>query len=699
MSNALVIGTNEGIVALVHFTEGLEMRPAKRLFTYAALGATAIVPLGTSIAPVNHSWGNSGVPNRFETRSLVSASAPVPVTFFGQHLAHPSDMVLCGGSLWVTDPVANSVVVLDPSSGRTNRHLSGATIGINKPRRIACTGGTVWVAGRGPNVTQLAASTGLQLLRVVVPTVAISDWIGDLHASGSTVWVDNSNSNKIFRIDATSGAVSAVQDAQSKVSTPSIMTSDGTSLFVAGDMGNSLRSSLATVSMSTSTVTSVLQNPHIGFGTLSSDPLAGPSAISTSGSGVWVANFSGNSISAFANSDQSLLMNIAGSSRSFDEPSALVASSNAIWVASATNNRIVSLDPRTGAVLQTITLQNTSPLLITCLLQSSNQLFAMSNATGAIFAINLSSGLPSRIGPHEAASDPVALATDPSGTWIVNGNVDKVVEVGSASGTILHTLDLSSRATSPLTSIADDGQHLWVLAAGSGQLFELSMTAKLIRVLSGTQLHNPSGVYSDGTRVWVTNTSSNSVTVFSATRGSVLWNVSGPTCAFSLPTAVLGDGHHIWIANSGGSSITELDSGTGRCLRILMGGKWKFDHPSALATSGGNLWVASSGGSYLGANQIYSQPALVDLSTTTLAVKWQVTPSVTGFLHPTALAFVKNHLWLAGIGDPAVREFSAQSGKFMTTTRGLSSPYSLATDNQRIWIGDPGTSQVKVLGG
>lgn len=679
---------------------GHEMCAQRALFKSAALSAAIISPIGTLGLPVAHLASTKNISALHVDRAPSVTAGRTQVSSLGQHLAHPSDMVLCGGSLWITDPGVNTVQVLDPSSGSTIRSLSGASLGIYQPWRITCSGASVWVAGKGPGVTQISTATGNTLLRVQLPSVAKWERIGALLASSSSIWADNTTSNKIYKIDAVSGATTVVTDSKAQVARPTVMSSTGSSLWVTGDLGNALKSSLITVDQATSTVSSVLLNPHSGFSTLVSDPLAGPSAISTFGTNVWVANFSGNSISAFSTVDHSLLMHFTGSFGSFEEPSALVASSDALWVASATNNKIEAISPVNGTVLRSVVLPGSSPLLISKFVLDGKRLFAMSIASGAIFSINVTSGIPSRIGPNEAASDPVALATDPTGTWIVNGNVNTVVEVESVTGAVLHRLDLSGRTTAPLTSIADDGQHLWILASGSGQLFELTTTGNLVRVINGGTLREPSSVFSDRIRVWVANASSNSVTVFSAISGALLWSLTGANCGFARPVAITGDGLHVWVANSSGMSVTELDESTGRCLRVLTGPTWKFDHPTALTTDGPNLWVASSGGAYLGASQQYSPPSLTEVSTKTLGVKWRIKPPVTGYYRPTALAVVHDHLWLTGLGDNAVRKFAAQTGKSIWLPwGGFIKPFSLAADGQRIWIGDPGASLLKVLTG
>ena len=56
---------------------------------------------------------------------------------------------------------------------------------------------------------------------------------------------------------------------------------------------------------------------------------------------------------------------------------------------------------------------------------------------------------------------------------------------------------------------------------------------------------DPTGVSSDGTHVWVTNTGDNTVTELDASTGSVVQTIA----VGSFPTGVSSDGTHVWVAN------------------------------------------------------------------------------------------------------------------------------------------------------
>jgi DNA-binding beta-propeller fold protein YncE len=64
---------------------------------------------------------------------------------------------------------------------------------------------------------------------------------------------------------------------------------------------------------------------------------------------------------------------------------------------------------------------------------------------------------------------------------------------------------------------------------------------------------------------------------------------------FNGPIAVTSDGTHVWVANSSGNSVTELSASAGGLVRVIFGRRYGFDHPDAIAPGGTHVWVANEG--------------------------------------------------------------------------------------------------------
>jgi DNA-binding beta-propeller fold protein YncE len=64
---------------------------------------------------------------------------------------------------------------------------------------------------------------------------------------------------------------------------------------------------------------------------------------------------------------------------------------------------------------------------------------------------------------------------------------------------------------------------------------------------------------------------------------------------FNGSIAVTSDGTHVWVANSSGNSVTELSASAGGLVRVIFGRRYGFDHPDAIAPGGTHVWVANEG--------------------------------------------------------------------------------------------------------
>src|SRR5215831_18280922 len=99
---------------------------------------------------------------------------------------------------------------------------------------------------------------------------------------------------------------------------------------------------------------------------------------------------------------------------------------------------------------------------------------------------------------------------------------------------------------------------------------------------------NPTEIAFDGASMWVTNASSNSVTKFQASDGTVL----GTFQVGAGPAGIAFDGVTMWVANTGDSTVTRLTASTGLGIGppIAVG-----VGPSELAFDGVNMWVTNTG--------------------------------------------------------------------------------------------------------
>ncbi len=99
------------------------------------------------------------------------------------------------------------------------------------------------------------------------------------------------------------------------------------------------------------------------------------------------------------------------------------------------------------------------------------------------------------------------------------------------------------------------------------------------------------GVSSDGTHVWVANYSSDTVSEFDASTGSVV-----QTIAVGIePYGISSDGTHVWVTNMGGNTVSELDASTGTVVKTIPVGDGPVSVSSDRHPRLGGQWLWRNG--------------------------------------------------------------------------------------------------------
>jgi DNA-binding beta-propeller fold protein YncE len=79
-----------------------------------------------------------------------------------------------------------------------------------------------------------------------------------------------------------------------------------------------------------------------------------------------------------------------------------------------------------------------------------------------------------------------------------------------------------------------------------------------------------------------------------AATGALVQVISGSSYGFDNPAGIASDGTHVWVTNESGDSVTELDAATGALVHVLGGPRYGFDDPAGIASDGTDVWVANT---------------------------------------------------------------------------------------------------------
>jgi len=118
---------------------------------------------------------------------------------------------------------------------------------------------------------------------------------------------------------------------------------------------------------------------------------------------------------------------------------------------------------------------------------------------------------------------------------------------------------------------------------------------------------SPAGIAFDGTNLWVTNVSGNSVTALLASTGAVV----GTYSVGSYPRGIAFDGTNIWVANQNSNNVSKLLASSGMVVGTYPVGS----QPIAIAFDGTNIWVTTT----LATASLSCWPALGRCSAPTLS--------------------------------------------------------------------------------
>ena len=237
---------------------------------------------------------------------------------------------------------------------------------------------------------------------------------------------------------------------------------------------------------------------------------------------------------------------------------------------------------------------------------------------------------------------------------------------------ITGTGSIFSVGSSP-DSVAFDGENIWVSNRTSNSV-------SVLRANDGTPVMTiptgwwPYGLAFDGANMWVANNSSGNVSVLRARDG---YHVMTITLA-SSPTDAAFDGANVWIANFMSGNLNVFRAGDGaRVMTPTVSGQ-----PIALAFDGANMWAANYAGNTVSVLRASDGMRIM-------------TPTVGST--PRRLAFDGVNMWVANWGSNNVSVLRASDGYHVMTITVGANPCALAFDGANMWVANNGTNTVSVL--
>jgi DNA-binding beta-propeller fold protein YncE len=477
-------------------------------------------------------------------------------------------------------------------------------------------------------------------------SVASFNFPTGITTDGTNLYVTDTNNNTIREIAIATGVVTTLAgtagtagstDAPSGPGTsasfnnPVGITTDGTNLYVADFGNNTIRkiviaSGVVSTLAGTAGTTGSTDAPN-GPGTLAS--FNGPSDITTDGTNLYVADFDNNTIRkiVIATGDVTTLAGTAGTkgsidgpgaSASFNGPGSITTDKTNLYVSDAGNNTIRKIVITSGAVT---TLAGTA---------------GTSGSTNA----------PSGHGSAASFNEPSCLVTVGANLYVADYGNDTIRQIVIASGAVTTlsgtagtagSVDNTASFSYP-TGITTDGTNLYVTDSGNNTIRQIVIASGVVTTLAGTA--GPGGST----------------------------NATGSSASFNYPIGITTDGTNLYVADYNNNTIRQIVIKTG-----------------AVTTLAGTGTAGSANGS--GTSASFNGPSDIIISTDRTKLY------VPDYVNNTIRQIVINNgavTTLAGSG-------TAGSANGTRTSASFNGPDGITTDGTNLYVSDAGNYTIRKI--
>lgn len=493
-------------------------------------------------------------------------------------------------SIDIATGVAATLAGTAGTAGLTNG--TGAAALFNAPAGLVSDGTDLYVADTLNNVIR----------RIVIATGAVTTFAGDgtpgfadgvgtaasfdsptgVATDGTNLYVTDNGNGAIRQIVIATGVVSTLVDStiSHDFVSPVGIATDGTNLFVADNVLNVVKK----VDIATQTVTTLAGDGASGVpgsvdATGGAARFDAPAGVALSGADLYITDADSNIIRKVVVATAAVTT-VAGTPSSADGTGAVAAFKNpydictdgtSLYVADSGNSTVRKVNIATGLVTT---------------LSGMADIAGMTDGTGASARFNA---------PGSITTDGTALYVADTG----NHTIRKIVIATGAVTTLAGTAGTAGAADGSGTAatfdspsgITTDGTNLYVSDTGNNSIRKVVIATGAVTTLvsSSAGLNAPYGLTTDGTNLYVADAGSNQIRKVVISTGAIsTLTVTGGT--FSFPTGITTDGTSLYIADSGNKSVRKVVIATGVVTTVSP----DFVDPSGITTDGASLYVADA---------------------------------------------------------------------------------------------------------
>jgi len=526
--------------------------------------------------------------------------------------------------------------------GKGSDNGTGLAASFNSPQNLTSDGTNLYVADSGSNtIRKVVIATGVVTIFAGSTTRSSgsTDGIGtaarfytpnDITNDGANLYVSDNNNHTIRKIVISTAEVSTLAGAAgsygstngtgaaARFRNPYGITNDGTNLYVADYTNNTIRKIvIGTAEVTTLAGTAGSRGSANGTGAVAR--FYSPQCITSDGTNLYVTdsyNYTVRKI-VIATAEVTTLAGTAGSHASTDgtgaaarfyTPAGITNDGTNLYVADNNNYAVRKIVIATAEVT---TLAGTADS------------YGSTDDTGAAARFR---------NPQGITIDGTNLYMADTGNSTIRKIVIATAEVTTLAGTAGSTgstngIGSDARFNYPY-SMASDGTNLYVVDASNQTIRKVIIATAEVTTFAGTtgssgstngtgtaaKFNNPRGITSDGTNLYVVESSGQTVrkiviataevTTLAGTAGvSGSANGIGAAARFKYPQAITNDGTNLYVADSSNYTIRKIVIATAVVTTLAgtvgssgsadgVGTAAKFNNPYGMSTDGTNLYVA-----------------------------------------------------------------------------------------------------------
>ncbi len=227
-------------------------------------------------------------------------------------------------------------------------------------------------------------------------------------------------------------------------------------------------------------------------------------------------------------------------------PSACAADGENIWTAAG--NDVVEIQGNTGAIAGTWTGAASAEGVLV----AAGKIYVAGNTSpGSLYVIDPTQAPGTvTLAANNLGNNPLGIAFDGTNIWTANqsGSVSIITPQSP------YTVTTVSTGFSSLYGILYDGKNIWVTDYNASTLLKLDSAGAILQTVQvGSQPWAPAF---DGANIWVPNYISNTVTVVQASTGNVVATLVDVAGSVHCPKSLTFDGERMFLTNNTGDSVT-----------------------------------------------------------------------------------------------------------------------------------------------